>query len=140
MPQYLTATSVLQQRTWPCRRQRPIACELGAGTGAVSLSLLASGVVEAAVITDIQDMLPHLRANVARNAAAVDAGAAYVRALNWATAAEDAASLGVLHGPPFDLIVGRWVVRDCHGLMCCSCAGYDVRDCCGAGDALLPSR
>ncbi len=34
--------------------------ELGAGTGAVSLCLLAARAVEGAVVTDIPDMLPHL--------------------------------------------------------------------------------
>jgi hypothetical protein len=62
--------------------------ELGAGTGAVSLSLLAAGVVDYALLTDIPDMLPHLQSNVQHNAGVLDAQRALVLPLRWAEAAD----------------------------------------------------
>lgn len=62
--------------------------ELGAGTGAVSLSVLAAGVVDYAVLTDIPDMLPHLQSNVEHNSAVLDSRRALVLPLRWAEAAD----------------------------------------------------
>lgn len=62
--------------------------ELGAGTGAVSLSALAAGVVDYAVLTDIPDMLPHLQSNAEHNSAVLDSRRALVLPLRWAEAAD----------------------------------------------------
>ena len=43
-----------------------------AGTGAVSLALLACGCVRKALITDIPDLLPHIQHNLQRNAPLFD--------------------------------------------------------------------
>lgn len=103
--------------------------ELGAGTGAVSLSLLAAGAVNYALLTDIPDMLPHLQSNVQHNSSVLDLQKALVLPLRWAEPADVAAlqqlgqqqqrqhqRLGLRgHGiqpppaqlqPPFELIVG----------------------------------
>jgi hypothetical protein len=86
----------------------PVCLELGAGTGAVSLSLLAAEAVRCALITDIPDMLPHLQHNIAHNAAILNPRLAHVKALRWSFPA-DVAALAPLH-PPFDLIVGADLV------------------------------
>lgn len=65
--------------------------ELGAGTGAVSLCLLAAGVVDYAVVTDIPDMLPQLLSNVRHNSGVLDVSKALVLPLRWAEAADVAA-------------------------------------------------
>jgi hypothetical protein len=87
--QYLTsARSPLRGRAWPSGRARPVALELGAGTGAVSLCLLAGGAAEGVVLTDIPDMLPHLSRNVAHNARALNPARALVAPLRWADATD----------------------------------------------------
>jgi hypothetical protein len=74
----------------------PVRClELGAGTGLVSISLLATGRVAHATVTDLPDLLPHLRSNLQRNAAALPCHAAEVRALRWGPEGEgDLTALG----------------------------------------------
>lgn len=62
--------------------------ELGAGTGAVSLCLLAAGVVDCTLLTDIPDMLPHLQSNVEHNSSVLDPSRALVLPLRWAEAAD----------------------------------------------------
>ena len=64
--------------------------ELGAGTGAVSLCLLAGGAAAGAVLTDIPDMLPHLERNVAHNSRTVNPAAALVAPLSWGDAGDGA--------------------------------------------------
>jgi predicted nicotinamide N-methyase len=102
--------------------------ELGAGTGAVSLCLLAAGVVDYAVLTDIPDMLPHLQSNAEHNSGVLNQQRALVLPLRWSEAADVAAlqrlgqqqqrrrrpqlvrealpKLPPQLQPPFDLIVG----------------------------------
>ena len=89
-----------------CRpaQELPVCLELGAGTGAVSLSLLAAAAVRSALITDIPDMLPHLQQNVAQNSSTLNPRLAHVKALRWSLPA-DIAALSPFQ-PPFDLIVG----------------------------------
>eukprot|EP00879_Flechtneria_rotunda_P008788 GHRR01009204.1.p1 GENE.GHRR01009204.1~~GHRR01009204.1.p1 ORF type:complete len:287 (+),score=113.14 GHRR01009204.1:533-1393(+) len=102
LSQYLTSSGIL-----PLGQQdgtKIVSLELGAGTGAVSLSLLAAGVVQKALITDIPDMLPHLQLNVHHNDAVLDHTKAVVRPLRWGNKA-DVAVLQPFK-PPFDLIVG----------------------------------
>jgi predicted nicotinamide N-methyase len=69
--------------------------ELGAGTGAVSLCLLAARAAEGAVMTDLPDVLPHLRRNVAHNAGAVGPGAALVAPLRWGDARDGGRGCGL---------------------------------------------
>jgi hypothetical protein len=91
------------------QQQREIvSVELGAGTGAVSLSLLAAGAVHRAVITDIPDMTAHLQSNVHHNAALFNPTRAIVKPLRWGEAA-DTKGLAPF-GPPFQLIVGSDLV------------------------------
>jgi predicted nicotinamide N-methyase len=91
------------------QQQREIvSLELGAGTGAVSMSLLAAGAVHRAVITDIPDMTAHLQSNVHHNAALFNPTRAIVKPLRWGEAA-DAKGLAPF-GPPFQLIVGSDLV------------------------------
>jgi predicted nicotinamide N-methyase len=85
-----------------------VSLELGAGTGAVSLSLLAAGAVHRAVITDIPDMTAHLESNVHHNAALFNPTRAVVKPLRWGEAA-DVKGLAPF-GPPFQLIVGSDLV------------------------------
>eukprot|EP00798_Chlamydomonas_sp_ICE-L_P022367 gene22367-29469_t len=81
---------------------------LGAGTGAVALSLLACRRAKRAAITDIPDMLPHLRLNVDRNRAVLpkNGASAYVQALRWGPPGEDIELLSPKTASPFDVIVG----------------------------------
>ena len=65
--------------TWPSGSALLHCLELGAGTGAVGLSLAACHLAASVTITDIPDMLPHIELNVRRNAAAVQAGPAGAR-------------------------------------------------------------
>eukprot|EP00878_Enallax_costatus_P034224 GHUV01037914.1.p1 GENE.GHUV01037914.1~~GHUV01037914.1.p1 ORF type:complete len:266 (-),score=61.15 GHUV01037914.1:23-820(-) len=83
---------------------RPVSLELGAGTGAVSLCLLAAGAVQRAIITDIPGMVAHLQQNVYHNDAVLDPQHAVVRPLRWGEAAGIAALRP--YQPPFDVIVG----------------------------------
>eukprot|EP00877_Chromochloris_zofingiensis_P003769 jgi/Chrzof1/13393/Cz07g31110.t1 len=108
LAQYLTSSTALQQHTYPSGKQKPVCLELGSGTGAVSLCLLAAGVVECAIITDIPDMLPHLALNVERNKQLIQPGTAHVHALRWSNIS-DTACLSPFK-PPFDLIVGSDLV------------------------------
>ncbi|GBF98660.1 hypothetical protein Rsub_11654 [Raphidocelis subcapitata] len=88
--QYLTSPASPLRRAgpWPSGRAAPVVLELGAGTGAVSLCLLAGGVAAGAVLTDIPDMLPHLNQNVAHNSRAVNPAAALVAPLSWGDAGD----------------------------------------------------
>ena len=62
---FLTSTDALERHRrgapWPSGSHLPNVLELGAGTGAVSLSLLATRRAASATITDLPDLLPHLR-------------------------------------------------------------------------------
>ena len=51
--QYLTSSGVLRDRSFPSGSQLPHCLELGAGTGAISLSLLACRLCSSATITDL---------------------------------------------------------------------------------------
>ncbi|KAI8464948.1 MAG: hypothetical protein J3K34DRAFT_489495 [Monoraphidium minutum] len=75
---------------WPSGRVRPVVLELGAGTGAVSLCLLAARAVEGVVLTDIPDMLPHLQRNVVHNSAVANPAQTLVASLRWSDAADAA--------------------------------------------------
>lgn len=87
--QYLTsATSCFAGRAWPSGRRQPLVLELGAGTGAVSLCLLAARAVDGAVLTDIPDMLPHLSRNVVHNGRVVNPAQALVAPLRWGDAGD----------------------------------------------------
>ena len=88
LAQYLTGPSSCLRlpagAVWPLSGRRlPVVLELGAGTGAVSLCLLAARAAEGVVMTDIKEMLPHLQRNVAHNARAVDPARALVAPLSW---------------------------------------------------------
>ena len=107
LSQYLTSTGALGGHSYPSGKARPIALELGSGTGAVSLALLACGCVEHVTITDIPDVLPFIQLNAARNADAVDARRMSVLPLRWGAAADIAA---LSRRPPFDLLVGSDLV------------------------------
>jgi predicted nicotinamide N-methyase len=91
--------------------QKRLTClELGAGTGTVSLCLLAAGVVDRALLTDIPALVPQLETNVAHNSSVIEPGHALVLPLSWAHAADVASSMkgpdGMQLQPPFRLIVG----------------------------------
>ncbi|KAL6751592.1 putative methyltransferase-domain-containing protein [Haematococcus lacustris] len=85
---------------------QPLRCiELGAGTGAVSLALLACRKVAQSTLTDIPDMLPWLRHNVERNHAVLQPHQANIQALRWGSAGVE--DLGRLQpSPPYDVILG----------------------------------
>ncbi|KAG1673976.1 hypothetical protein FOA52_015732 [Chlamydomonas sp. UWO 241] len=114
----LTSSDMLSRHMsgaqWPSRCGRPHCVELGAGTGAVGLSLAACHMVASSTITDIPSMLPHIEANVKRNSDAIRTGpwltcgprhhhhrpahhtsapppppAVYVRPLRWGPPGED---------------------------------------------------
>ncbi|GAX80365.1 hypothetical protein CEUSTIGMA_g7804.t1 [Chlamydomonas eustigma] len=78
LSQALTSTGWLTEhrrgRPWPSGSMRPHCLELGAGTGAVALSLAACHLASSVTITDIQDMIPHMEMNVRRNLEAIRAG------------------------------------------------------------------
>lgn len=101
LSQHLTSSGCLSMLQ---SGSKPVSLELGAGTGAVSLSLLAAGVVQRAIVTDIPDMVPHLQANVHHNSRVVNPAQALVRQLRWGEAA-DVKGLAPFQ-PPFQLIVG----------------------------------
>lgn len=130
----------------PCNRPLPgFTClELGAGTGAVSLSLLAAGTVDYALLTDIPDMLPHLQSNVQHNSSVLDPQKALVLPLRWAEAADVAAlhqlgqqqqrqhqrlhmsgygmqQLPVQLQPPFEFIVGSDLIYYRYDCACAHC-------------------
>jgi predicted nicotinamide N-methyase len=107
---YLAAPGLLRQQVQlAAGRSSPIvSLELGAGTGLVSLSLLAAGAVDAAIITDIPDMLPHMSSNVQYNSNVIRTSTALVRSLRWGQP-EDVAALAP-HHPPFDIILGADLV------------------------------
>ena len=95
--------------------------QLGAGTGAVALALLACRRASTATITDIPDMLPHLRRNVELNTSVLPGPVdrqglcrfASVQALRWGAPGADIPLLGPLGCPPFDLIVGSDLMYAC---------------------------
>lgn len=93
---------------WTSGRLRPTAIELGAGTGAVSLALLAAQAVDSVAITDIPDILPHLNLNLNHNAAVLDRSGATVQSLRWGVPADVAALRPVR--PPYDVILGSDLV------------------------------
>lgn len=97
---------------WPSGRLLPSCIELGAGTGAVSLSLLACQCVGSATITDIPDLLPHLRFNVDRNAAVLNRNKVHVQAVRWGHH-EDIQGLQPIKAP-FDVIVGSDLIYYTH--------------------------
>jgi hypothetical protein len=95
LAQYLTAlASPLRSAAWPSGRAAPVALELGAGTGAVSLCLLAGGAAGGVVMTDIPGMLPHLAANVAHNARVLNPARALAAPLRWGDAGDGARRAG----------------------------------------------
>lgn len=124
-----------QQQEQPVEQQAAVplpgftCLELGAGTGAVSLCLLAAGAVDYALLTDIPDMLPHLQSNVEHNSSMLEPQRALALPLRW-SAENDVAALQQLGQqqqqrqrwqggarrqmtqpqpqlqPPFDLVVG----------------------------------
>ncbi|GLC45283.1 hypothetical protein PLESTB_000716800 [Pleodorina starrii] len=109
---YLTETSVLvRPADLPYAYsggRLPNVLELGAGTGAVSLALAASRAAASVTITDLADLLPHLRLNVARNAALLQPGRVplQLQPLRWGPEGEaDVQSLAPVR-PPYDVIVG----------------------------------
>lgn len=71
------------------RCRLPNCLELGAGTGAVSLALLACKKVRSATITDIPDLLPHIRHNVERNASLFSKENAIIQPLSWGPPGDD---------------------------------------------------
>ncbi|KAG2498268.1 hypothetical protein HYH03_004017 [Edaphochlamys debaryana] len=84
----------------------PTVLELGAGTGAVSLALATCRAAASVTCTDLEDLLPHLRANVARNGALLPPGRLSLQALRWGPEGEaDVQALGPVR-PPYDMIVG----------------------------------
>jgi predicted nicotinamide N-methyase len=105
---YLAAPDLLRQQVQlAAGRTSPItSLELGAGTGLVSLSLLAAGAVDSAIITDIPDMLPHMLSNVQYNSNVIRTSTALVRSLRWGQP-QDVAALAP-HQP--DIIVGADLV------------------------------
>jgi predicted nicotinamide N-methyase len=103
LSQYLTSTGALAGHAYPSGSANPVALELGAGTGAVSLSLLACGCVEHVTATDIPSVLPFIAHNARRNAGALDARRLATCALRWGVAGDVAA---LPRRAPFDLIVG----------------------------------
>lgn len=86
LAQLLTATDVLAQHagSWPSGGRLPRCIELGAGTGAVSLALMACRCVESATVTDLPGALEHIRTNVLRNNRHVDPSRVHVRPLRCA--------------------------------------------------------
>lgn len=51
--------------------------------GAVALSLLATRHADSVTLTDLPDLLPHLRLNVSRNSGVLPAGRAHVQVMTW---------------------------------------------------------
>ena len=79
LSQALTSTDWLTRHRegsapWPSGSLLPHCLELGAGTGAVGLSLAACHMVASCTITDIPDMLPHLELNVRKNSRSILSG------------------------------------------------------------------
>ncbi|PNH04467.1 Methyltransferase-like protein 21D [Tetrabaena socialis] len=75
-------------------------------TGAVSLALAACRAASSVTVTDLSDMLPHLRLNVGRNSALLQQGRLHVQALRWGQEGEaDVQRLAPVQ-PPYDVIVG----------------------------------
>jgi hypothetical protein len=108
LAQYLTATDALKQHgAYPSGSDRPANCiELGAGTGVVSLALAACNSVDSVTVTDIPDVLPHLRHCARINKHSLGRVAVDVKPLRWSFA-EDVEQLqrqGL--SVPVDLIVG----------------------------------
>lgn len=104
LSQYLTTTDVLRRRSYPSGCELPNCLELGAGTGAVSLSLLACGCLSSATVTDIPDVLPFLTHNISLNQHLFRRSIVHIQPLRWAV--EDDVKHLKPRAPPFDLIVG----------------------------------
>ncbi|EFJ41461.1 hypothetical protein VOLCADRAFT_98497 [Volvox carteri f. nagariensis] len=107
---YLTETTVLVRpadRPYAYSGGRlPNVLELGAGTGAVSLAVAVCRIAASITITDLPDLLPHLRLNVARNSGLLRPGQVHLQPLRWGPEGEqDVQSLGPVR-PPYDVIVG----------------------------------
>jgi predicted nicotinamide N-methyase len=103
-----SAAGYVPSRQQQQQQQEIVSLELGAGTGAVSLSLLAAGAVHRAVITDIPDMTSHLQFNVQHNSALFNPTRAVVKPLRWGEGS-DVKGLAP-YGPPFQLILGSDLV------------------------------
>lgn len=104
LSQYLTRSGVLKNHSHQWAHGLPVAVELGAGTGAVSLCLLAAQQVHQVVITDLPDMLPSLQQNLRHNMGILDVSRASIRPLRWSND-DDITRLTSAH-ERLDLIVG----------------------------------
>ncbi|KXZ54919.1 hypothetical protein GPECTOR_4g991 [Gonium pectorale] len=84
----------------------PTVLELGAGTGAVSLALAATRCAASVTVTDLADLLPHLRVNASANAALLPPGRVHLAPLRWGQEGEEDVQRLSPVRPPFDVIVG----------------------------------
>lgn len=108
LAQFLTATKALEQHGgYPSGLVSPANCiELGAGTGVVSLALAACGCVGSAVVSDLPDLMPHIRHCIGLNRHCFRGLSVEAQPLKWSSL-EDVEKLqaGGMQ-VPLDLIVG----------------------------------
>eukprot|EP00123_Amoebidium_parasiticum_P021906 comp7594_c0_seq1/m.3244 comp7594_c0_seq1/g.3244 ORF comp7594_c0_seq1/g.3244 comp7594_c0_seq1/m.3244 type:complete len:311 (-) comp7594_c0_seq1:265-1197(-) len=107
LAQYLTGTKAIEKATGKKKVKRCL--ELGAGTGAVGLSVAVCGKTEELVLTDLKCMVPHLEKNVALNEKGVSEQCDKVSVLTLRWGNEEDAQR-VLEGGVVDVLVGSDLV------------------------------